>query len=234
MCDAEGSGEVLAERNLSDEDWDTRSNSSNSYGSSVEPDDWTQTLQDFEKGGQSEMLKQIGMSLRQRSVSSLARSRSGESGKKTRVKKKAHDRGYYADSDEEYQNFLSRHRLPKTSSGKNRANSAKTPATFQDHVQNIFAPTPVQLHRISLVKEKATEDFGFGLSDGMYEKGVYISAIKPGSLAHKKGLKAYDRLLQVMWMCFYKSVNDLAWPRELMLEVLRTSRVIRCNSYSMG
>ncbi|XP_064605034.1 glutamate receptor-interacting protein 1-like isoform X3 [Liolophura sinensis] len=197
MCDAEGSGEVLAERNLSDEDWDTRSNSSNSYGSSVEPDDWTQTLQDFEKGGQSEMLKQIGMSLRQRSVSSLARSRSGESGKKTRVKKKAHDRGYYADSDEEYQNFLSRHRLPKTSSGKNRANSAKTPATFQDHVQNIFAPTPIQLHRISLVKEKATEDFGFGLSDGMYEKGVYISAIKPASLAHKKGLKAYDRLLQV-------------------------------------
>lgn len=60
-----------------------------------------------------------------------------------------------------------------------------------------MAPTPIRLHKVTLIKDTATDDFGFGLSDGMYEKGVYISAVRPGSLADRAELSAFDRVLQV-------------------------------------
>lgn len=62
-------------------------------------------------------------------------------------------------------------------------------------IQTVFRPTPVQLERIT-VKRLPNEPFGFSLSDGVYEKGVYISAIKPNSPASGT-LKVYDRILQI-------------------------------------
>jgi len=42
------------------------------------------------------------------------------------------------------------------------------------------------------------EDYGFSLSDGLYEKGVYVSALRPRSpAAGPGGLQLYDRILQV-------------------------------------
>jgi len=42
------------------------------------------------------------------------------------------------------------------------------------------------------------EDYGFSLSDGLYEKGVYVSALRPGGPAAAPGaLQIYDRILQV-------------------------------------
>jgi len=42
------------------------------------------------------------------------------------------------------------------------------------------------------------DDYGFSLSDGLYEKGVYISALRPGSpAAAQGGLQLFDRILQV-------------------------------------
>ena len=68
----------------------------------------------------------------------------------------------------------------------------------EEQLQNIFTPTPVTFIRIVLYRENELEDFGFGLSDGVYEKGVYISAIRHGGPAELSGeLKSYDRLLQV-------------------------------------
>ena len=69
--------------------------------------------------------------------------------------------------------------------------------TFDQQLQTIFTPTPIQLHRITVEKTSATADFGFSLSDGMYEKGVYVSAVRTGSPAQRAGVRAFDRILQV-------------------------------------
>lgn len=68
----------------------------------------------------------------------------------------------------------------------------------EEQLQNIFTPTPVQLFRATLYKYHEHEDFGFSLSDGVYEKGVYISAVRPNGPAERSGgLKPFDRLLEV-------------------------------------
>lgn len=68
----------------------------------------------------------------------------------------------------------------------------------EQQLQNIFTPTPVELLRVTLHRQHTSDSFGFGLSDGVYEKGVYISAVQPGSPADVQGrIRPYDRLLQV-------------------------------------
>ena len=51
--------------------------------------------------------------------------------------------------------------------------------------------------QVSLFKETDLEDFGFSVSDGLLEKGVYVNNIRPGGPAEIGGLKPFDRLLQV-------------------------------------
>uniref|UniRef100_A0A7N5ZS70 PDZ domain-containing protein n=1 Tax=Anabas testudineus TaxID=64144 RepID=A0A7N5ZS70_ANATE len=41
------------------------------------------------------------------------------------------------------------------------------------------------------------DDFGFSVSDGFLEKGVYVNMIRPDGPADRAGLKPYDRILQV-------------------------------------
>ena len=72
----------------------------------------------------------------------------------------------------------------------------------EEQLQNIFTPTPVELYRVTLHKYNPSEDFGFSLSDGVYEKGVYISAIRPGGPADRvRVLRQFDRLLEVRPNC---------------------------------
>uniref|UniRef100_A0A8C2F5W0 Glutamate receptor interacting protein 1 n=1 Tax=Cyprinus carpio TaxID=7962 RepID=A0A8C2F5W0_CYPCA len=68
----------------------------------------------------------------------------------------------------------------------------------KQEIKDIMSPTPVELHKASLVKESDLEDFGFSVSDGVLEKGVYVNNIRPGGPAEIGGLKPYDRLLQVI------------------------------------
>ena len=88
------------------------------------------------------------------------------------------------------------------------------PEAYKEHVKTIFSPTPVQLHKIKMVKDPGSEDFGFGLSDGMYEKGVYISGVKEESLAEKAGLNQFDRILQVMLLNTTSSLTASPRNRE--------------------
>uniref|UniRef100_A0A3B3TM61 Glutamate receptor interacting protein 2 n=1 Tax=Poecilia latipinna TaxID=48699 RepID=A0A3B3TM61_9TELE len=41
------------------------------------------------------------------------------------------------------------------------------------------------------------DDFGFSVSDGFLEKGVYVNMIRPDGPADRAGLKPFDRILQV-------------------------------------
>uniref|UniRef100_A0A672V4I9 Glutamate receptor interacting protein 2 n=1 Tax=Strigops habroptila TaxID=2489341 RepID=A0A672V4I9_STRHB len=49
----------------------------------------------------------------------------------------------------------------------------------------------------SCPKYPESEDFGFSVSDGLLEKGVYVNMVRPDGPADQCGLKPYDRVLQV-------------------------------------
>lgn len=52
--------------------------------------------------------------------------------------------------------------------------------------------------QVTLFKDPVYEDFGFSVSDGLYERGVYINRIRKGGPADLSTvLQPYDRILQV-------------------------------------
>uniref|UniRef100_A0A803TQB4 Glutamate receptor interacting protein 2 n=1 Tax=Anolis carolinensis TaxID=28377 RepID=A0A803TQB4_ANOCA len=70
---------------------------------------------------------------------------------------------------------------------------------MKEEIQEIMSPTPLELHKVcmTIYKDPETEDFGFSVSDGLLEKGVYVNMIRPDGPADQCGLKPYDRVLQV-------------------------------------
>lgn len=51
---------------------------------------------------------------------------------------------------------------------------------------------------VTLYKDQVYDDYGFSVSDGLYERGVYINRIRSGGPADIVGvLKPYDRIVQV-------------------------------------
>lgn len=54
------------------------------------------------------------------------------------------------------------------------------------------------LFQVTLFKDTVYEDFGFSISDGLYERGVFVNNIRKGGPADLSGmLKRYDRIIQV-------------------------------------
>ncbi|KAL8608811.1 hypothetical protein ACOMHN_051416 [Nucella lapillus] len=209
-----GSGEGLADDALSSEDWPEENDdddddgdggeedddrSQHSDATSVEVEDWVRTLGDLEASSGSEMLQQISASLRQRSTFSLDR-RSNASDSRQQVIRRAERRSHSTSraqrtsrSQDALHRLDSKPRSPEEGGGGGGAENR----TFDQHLQTIFTPTPIQLHRVTLEKSSAASDFGFSLSDGLYEKGVYVSAVRTGSPAQRTGVHAFDRILQV-------------------------------------
>jgi hypothetical protein len=51
---------------------------------------------------------------------------------------------------------------------------------------------------VTLFKDNVYEDFGFSVSDGLYEKGIFVNRIRKGGPADTSGLlKPLDRILQI-------------------------------------
>lgn len=65
-----------------------------------------------------------------------------------------------------------------------------------DPAESLF-PTALALHKVIIRKDRDSRDFGFSVSDGLLEKGVYVNMIRPGGPADQAGLKPFDRILQV-------------------------------------
>uniref|UniRef100_A0A8B9KG24 Glutamate receptor interacting protein 2b n=1 Tax=Astyanax mexicanus TaxID=7994 RepID=A0A8B9KG24_ASTMX len=57
--------------------------------------------------------------------------------------------------------------------------------------------THTLLVKVTVIKDPERDDFGFSVSDGFLEKGVYVNMIRPEGPADRAGLKPYDRILQV-------------------------------------
>ncbi|KAL5014355.1 hypothetical protein ScPMuIL_008625 [Solemya velum] len=189
--------------NRSEEDWDEPVSNGDVNGE--KSNYWGKTFEEMD--GQSEMLRQIGVSLRQRSTASLDRRSRLSDGRQHRLWLHSSGRGAVSedDLDNSYGAFMkSTPSLMSHTSGSQ---------TSHEHFQTVFTPKPIQLHRITLAKGNTNEDFGFGLSDGMFEKGIYVSAIRNGSLAEIAGLKPFDRILQING----KKIKDFSCSKVLPL-----------------
>lgn len=56
---------------------------------------------------------------------------------------------------------------------------------------------------VTLYKDQVYDDYGFSVSDGLYERGVYINRIRTGGPADQVSvLKPYDRIIQVSFFFF--------------------------------
>lgn len=56
---------------------------------------------------------------------------------------------------------------------------------------------------VTLFKDQVYDDYGFSVSDGLYERGVYINRIRSGGPADQVAvLKPYDRIIQVSCYIF--------------------------------
>ncbi|KAJ8257948.1 hypothetical protein GJAV_G00191490 [Gymnothorax javanicus] len=170
----------LSDGGFSEDEWDKPSGCSsqparNSVGPDLNDGFWTQALEDLETCGQSELLREIEASILTGSALSLGvdvgRSDSEPAGRE-RESELERSMGHAAD-----RTWGSRQ--------------------IDEEVQDITSPTALELLKATVLKDMETDDFGFSISDGYLENGVYVNMIRPDGPAHRAGLKPYDRILQV-------------------------------------
>lgn len=191
-------GKKLSELQISDEAWEGDHESSRSEDSSPDgADDWSKAFKKFK--AQAEVIEQSPSPEKQHSTGSLdRRALQTNSGKKERQKVRrnwSHSTSRGAISQNDLRPYVVDRRQRRCASSASARDLDHVP--LKDQLKTVYSPQPIQLHRVTLVKDSPADDFGFGVSDGVYDKGVYISAIRPGSVAEGLGLKQYDRILQV-------------------------------------
>ncbi|XP_053456130.1 glutamate receptor-interacting protein 2 isoform X7 [Nycticebus coucang] len=70
-----------------------------------------------------------------------------------------------------------------------------------EEIQELLLPTPLEIHKVTLHRDPMRNDFGFSVSDGLLEKGVYVHTVRPDGPAQHGGLRPFDRVLQVNRIC---------------------------------
>uniref|UniRef100_A0A8C1RVP2 Glutamate receptor interacting protein 2b n=1 Tax=Cyprinus carpio TaxID=7962 RepID=A0A8C1RVP2_CYPCA len=184
---------------FSEDDWDKAAGSQTHADSlMMEQEDsfWCQALEDLETCGQSELLREIEVNLKTNKnckasiMTGSALSLGVEGGK--------------AHGETVSQPHLSPlrkapHLLNETKNKSTLRMSEKTweSRRIKEEIQDILSPTPLELHKVTVMKDPESDDFGFSVSDGFLEKGVYVNMIRPEGPADRAGLKPYDRILQV-------------------------------------
>ncbi|KAJ7398608.1 Glutamate receptor-interacting protein 2 [Pitangus sulphuratus] len=180
---------------FSEDDWDKPSrypNRQNGLETTHEDNFWRvfgEALEDLETCGQSELLREIEASIMTGSVHNL-----GLEGSKLLL-------------DSVNPSGMSPLRKVNSSCGDGQTEGSSSPAKknernldmkkIEKEMQEIMSPTPLEFHKMTLHKDPEREDFGFSLSDGLLEKGVYVNMVRPDGPADQCGLKPYDRVLQV-------------------------------------
>nr|XP_039249981.1 glutamate receptor-interacting protein 1-like [Styela clava] len=89
------------------------------------------------------------------------------------------------------------HSHSTANSVSNYPQSMYQPRSMNQLSYNVSTSPAVQLHKITLQKNLDSEDFGFSLSDGQLERGVYVHSTRSDGPADRAGMRPYDRLLQV-------------------------------------
>uniref|UniRef100_A0A8C3UYW2 Glutamate receptor interacting protein 2 n=1 Tax=Catharus ustulatus TaxID=91951 RepID=A0A8C3UYW2_CATUS len=182
---------------FSEDDWDKPSRYGEVGGdreTTHEDNFWRvfgEALEDLETCGQSELLREIEASIMTGSVHNL-----GLEGSKLLL-------------DSVSPSGMSPLRKANPSCTDGQTEGSSSPAKknernldmkkIEKEMQEIMSPTPLEFHKVcmTLHKDPESEDFGFSLSDGLLEKGVYVNMVRPDGPADQCGLKPYDRVLQV-------------------------------------
>ncbi|KAM7404884.1 hypothetical protein PAMP_012193 [Pampus punctatissimus] len=146
---------------------------------------WSQALQDLETCGQSEILRELEASMTGSSLSLyLEETKTNE--------------------DSMFQSEISPikreeiHIESKNKSNLNMLTGARDVASHdKGDPSDILSSTTLALHKVNMRKDLDSHDFGFSVSDGLLEKGVYVNMIRPDGPADEAGLKPFDRILQV-------------------------------------
>ncbi|XP_061662573.1 glutamate receptor-interacting protein 1 isoform X2 [Syngnathoides biaculeatus] len=156
----------------------------------TEPDQeenfWSQALEDLETCGQSGILRELEATIMSGSTLSLNHEPAPS---RTSLGRQA---SFQERSSTRPQVTPRSNTLP--SDPQRRAFAMKK---MRQEVNDILNQTPVELHKVTLEKSCDSEDFGFSVSDGVLDRGVYVNNIRGGGPAERGGLRPYDRLLQI-------------------------------------
>ncbi|KAM6437883.1 glutamate receptor-interacting protein 1 isoform 16-T16 [Liasis olivaceus] len=175
---------------LSDDEWDKPVASSFTGVPETDQEEnfWSQALEDLETCGQSGILRELEATIMSGSTVSLNHDNPqvrSHLGRQASFQERSTSRPHYSQTTRS-------NTLPSDVGRKSIALRK-----MKQEMKEIMSPTPVELHKITLYKDSDMEDFGFSVSDGLLEKGVYVKNIRPDGPGVVGGLKPYDRLLQV-------------------------------------
>uniref|UniRef100_A0AAR2KAM3 PDZ domain-containing protein n=1 Tax=Pygocentrus nattereri TaxID=42514 RepID=A0AAR2KAM3_PYGNA len=182
---------------FSEDDWDNYASQTHADSIMLDHEDsfWCQALEDLETCGQSELLREIEClaSLPQASIMTGSALSLGVEGSK------AHNESLSQPNFSPLRKSPHLHNEAKSKSTLRMSEKTWESRRIKEEMQEILSPTPLELHKVSgtLIKDPERDDFGFSVSDGFLEKGVYVNMIRPEGPADRAGLKPYDRILQV-------------------------------------
>ncbi|XP_061570305.1 glutamate receptor-interacting protein 1 [Cololabis saira] len=158
---------------------------------------WSQALEDLETCGQSGILRELEESGKEMQLVPLATIMSGS------TLSLNHDPTPQRSTLGRQASFQERsNSKPQVTPRSNTLPSDPQRRAFamrkmKQEVNDILNQNPVELHKLTLEKDSDLEDFGFSVSDGLLDRGVYVNNIRPGGPADRGGLRAYDRILQI-------------------------------------
>uniref|UniRef100_A0AAQ5X005 PDZ domain-containing protein n=1 Tax=Amphiprion ocellaris TaxID=80972 RepID=A0AAQ5X005_AMPOC len=186
---------------FSEDDWDKPPGfiGQQPDGILLDPDDsfWCQALEDLETCGQSELLREIEVSYLFFNINIHTHTASIMTGTAISL-------GVDGVNKPPGEPILSHSRMSplRRNSLLHQGNLLHQGRTWEsrrikEEMQGILSPTPLELHKVTVIKDPESDDFGFSVSDGFLEKGVYVNMIRPDGPADRAGLKPYDRILQV-------------------------------------
>ncbi|XP_032894151.1 glutamate receptor-interacting protein 1 isoform X12 [Amblyraja radiata] len=179
---------------LSDDEWDRPATSGYAGGHDAletdhEENFWSQALEDLETCGQSGILRELEATIMSGSTLCLNDENSP-----------AH-RPLERQSSFQEKNAVRAHYTQAARSNTLPSDGVRSKSfairKIKQEMKEIMSPTPVELHKVTLYKDSDIQDFGFSVSDGLLEKGVYVNNIRPNGPAALGGVQPYDRLLQV-------------------------------------
>ncbi|XP_074537236.1 glutamate receptor-interacting protein 2-like isoform X2 [Halichoeres trimaculatus] len=146
---------------------------------------WSQALQDLETCGQSEILRELEASMTGSALSLyLEETKTNDDSMFQSDISPIKREGVHLESKAQTNLNMSAGARDSTSRGKGDPT-------------DILSSTTLALHKVTIRKDMESHDFGFSVSDGLLEKGVYVNMIRPDGPADQAGLKPFDRILQV-------------------------------------
>ncbi|XP_060931185.1 glutamate receptor-interacting protein 2-like [Limanda limanda] len=147
---------------------------------------WSQALQDLETCGQSEILRELEASMTGSALSLYL--------EETKTNEDLMFESEFSPIKREGIN----HTESKTKSSLNTSSGAREDAARgRGDLCDGLSSTTLALHKVTVRKDLDSHDFGFSVSDGLLEKGVFVNMIRPEGPADQAGVKPFDRILQV-------------------------------------